>query len=114
MGLHWVRPPKTEDLKKFRSSVEENKNKMEQIFEALKTGGGMLWQALWALIFGYIISAAIQILVTREQMADVLGARGAKQASLASFFGLFRRLARSQRLPRFDPCLPRALIRPMH
>lgn len=46
---------------------------MEQIFDALKTGGGMLWKALWALIFGYIISAGIQAIVTRKQMADTLG-----------------------------------------
>jgi len=29
---------------------------MDQIIEAFKTGAGMLWKALWALIFGYIIS----------------------------------------------------------
>lgn len=47
----------------------------------------MLWKALWALIFGYIISAGIQVLVTRQQMANVLGERGPTQAGLASFFG---------------------------
>lgn len=47
----------------------------------------MLWKALWALIFGYIISAGIQVLVTREQMANALGERGPTQAGLASFFG---------------------------
>ena len=60
---------------------------MDQVFEALKTGGGMLWQALWALIFGYVISAAIQVLITREQMAQALGNRGARQVALAGFFG---------------------------
>ena len=60
---------------------------MDQVIEALQTGAGMLWKALWALIFGYIISAAIQVLVTREQMAKVLGERGAKEAGLAGFFG---------------------------
>lgn len=59
----------------------------QQILEALRTGGGMLWKALWALIFGYVISGAIQVLVTREQMARALGERGAKQTGLASFFG---------------------------
>ncbi|HSF24192.1 MAG TPA: permease [Blastocatellia bacterium] len=42
---------------------------------------------MWALIFGYLISAGIQVLVTRKQMAKVLGERGPKQAGLASFFG---------------------------
>jgi uncharacterized membrane protein YraQ (UPF0718 family) len=60
---------------------------MEQILEAFYTAGGMLWKALWALIFGYLISAGIQVLVTREQMAELLGERGAEQAGLASFFG---------------------------
>lgn len=60
---------------------------MDQVVDAITTGAGMLWKALWALIFGYIISAGIQVLVTREQMARLLGRRGAKQAVLASFFG---------------------------
>ena len=60
---------------------------MDQVIEALMTGAGMLWKALWALIFGYLISAGIQVLVTREQMAKLLGERGLRQASLAGFFG---------------------------
>ena len=60
---------------------------MDQIIEAFTTGARMLWKALWALIFGYIISAGIQIFVTRNQMARVLGDRGARKAGIAGFFG---------------------------
>lgn len=60
---------------------------MEQIWEALYTAGGMFWKALWALIFGYAISAGIQVLVTREQMGKLLGERGGREAGLAGFFG---------------------------
>ena len=60
---------------------------MDQIVEAFTTGAGMLWKALWALIFGYIISAGIQIFVTRDQMARVLGDRGARKPSIAGSFG---------------------------
>jgi uncharacterized membrane protein YraQ (UPF0718 family) len=60
---------------------------MDQVLEALTTGAGMLWKALWALVFGYLISAAIQVLVTRKQMADLLGKRGLREASLAGLFG---------------------------
>ncbi|MDJ0389049.1 permease [Roseomonas sp. E05] len=60
---------------------------MERILDAFLTGAGMLWQALWALIFGYIISAGIQVLVSREQMARLLGAKGVKETALASLFG---------------------------
>lgn len=55
--------------------------------DALETSAGMLWKALWALIFGYVISAGIQVFVTRKEMADAMGDRGLKQAGLASFFG---------------------------
>src|SRR3546814_13686701 len=47
----------------------------------------MLWEALWELIFGYMSSAGIQVLSSREQMARTLGDRGAKQTGLAAFFG---------------------------
>ena len=60
---------------------------MSPIVEALYTSAGMLWKALWALSFGYMISAAIQVLVTREQMGRALGDRGLKQGALAGVFG---------------------------
>ena len=60
---------------------------LELILESLKTTGLLIWYTLWAFILGYLISAGIQTLVTREQMADVLGDKGVKQAGLASFFG---------------------------
>ncbi len=60
---------------------------MEQVVDALMTGAGMLWKALWALIFGYVISAGIQVIITKRQMADLMGERGLKPASLAGFFG---------------------------
>lgn len=60
---------------------------MDQVIAALLTGAGMLWKALWGLIFGYVISAGIQVLVTREQMARTLGQRGLRQVGLASLFG---------------------------
>jgi uncharacterized membrane protein YraQ (UPF0718 family) len=60
---------------------------VDQIVEAFTTGAGMLWKALWALIFGYIISAGIQVFVTREQMAKILGERGPKEAGIGGFFG---------------------------
>lgn len=48
---------------------------------------GMLWKALWALIFGYVISAGIQAIVTRRQMADTLGDAGPRQIGLGALFG---------------------------
>ena len=61
---------------------------MEQhIGAAIVTGAGILWKALWALIFGYLVSASIQVLVSRSAMAKTLGKPTPKAAVLASFFG---------------------------
>ncbi len=46
---------------------------MDPFWQSFLTGAGMLWKALWALTLGYAISAAIQVLVTQQQMADALG-----------------------------------------
>ncbi len=60
---------------------------MEQVIDAVMTGAGMLWKALWGLVFGYVISAGIQVLITKEEMARAIGNRGLRQASLSTFFG---------------------------
>jgi uncharacterized membrane protein YraQ (UPF0718 family) len=60
---------------------------MDQVIEAFSTGAGILWKALWALIFGYTISAGIQVLIKRDRMAKTLGERGVRQTGLASVFG---------------------------
>ncbi|MBW3563668.1 MAG: permease [Acidobacteria bacterium] len=60
---------------------------MESLGEALYTGAGMLWKALWALAFGYLISAGIQVIVSRAQMGRALGERGLKEGAMAGFFG---------------------------
>ena len=60
---------------------------MDQVIEAFSTGAGILWKALWALIFGYTISAGIQVLIKRDRMAKTLGERGVRETGLASVFG---------------------------
>ncbi|RAM48746.1 MAG: transporter [Hapalosiphonaceae cyanobacterium JJU2] len=60
---------------------------LEQIGQALLTSAGILWKSFWALVFGYTVSSAIQVVVTRSQMARVLGKRSWKQAVLAGVFG---------------------------
>lgn len=60
---------------------------MDKVLEALATTGTLIWYTLWAFILGYLLSAIIQVLVTREQMARVLGERGLKPAGVSAFFG---------------------------
>ena len=72
---------------------------MEQIGEALYTSAGMLWKTLWALSFGYTISAAIQVVVTREQMGRMLGERGPKEGRWPACSGSSRHHVPSRRSP---------------
>ncbi len=60
---------------------------LNQIIQAFITSAGILWKSFWALEFGYTVSAAIQVVVTRSQMARTLGKRSWKRATLAGFFG---------------------------
>ena len=60
---------------------------MDTFLEILQTFGTLIWYTLWAFILGYLLSACIQVLITREQMAKVLGERGPRQAGLSAFFG---------------------------
>ena len=60
---------------------------LQLVLESLKTTGLLIWYTLWAFILGYMLSAAIQTLVTREQMSNVLGEKGIRQMGLAGFFG---------------------------
>ncbi|WP_036477748.1 permease [Myxosarcina sp. GI1] len=55
--------------------------------EAVLTTLGFFWKALWAFIFGYIISSAIQVFVTREKMRQTMGQAGTKSIAIGTFFG---------------------------
>jgi len=55
--------------------------------EASLTTLSYFWKAFWAFCLGYLISAAIQIFVTRERMQRAMGTTGAKSVALATFFG---------------------------
>jgi uncharacterized protein len=55
--------------------------------EALYTGAGLFWKALWALALGYAVSAAIQVFVSRRQAARHLGEGTPRQLGLAAVLG---------------------------
>ncbi|GAA0508957.1 hypothetical protein SAMN04488066_11646 [Halorubrum aquaticum] len=46
---------------------------IEGIFEALRIGVGFLWTAAWAIIMGLTITSLVQVYVSKERMAQVLG-----------------------------------------
>jgi uncharacterized protein len=47
----------------------------------------MLWQTFWALVFGYSISAVLQVFVRQEQMIKHFGRANLRSMSLATFLG---------------------------
>ncbi len=47
----------------------------------------MLWEMLWALVLGFSISAALQVFVSKEKMADLFGRNGLREVVMAMGFG---------------------------
>jgi hypothetical protein len=55
--------------------------------EAATTSLSFFWMAMWAFIFGYLISSIIQVMVSRTEMRDLMGGDGPKSITLGSVFG---------------------------
>jgi len=55
--------------------------------ESALTTLGLFWMALWAFALGYLISAMVQVFVTRERMRKSMGESGPKSVALGTFFG---------------------------
>ncbi|WP_027189020.1 permease [Paucidesulfovibrio longus] len=55
--------------------------------EAALTSLSFFWKALWAFVFGYVVSSCIQVFVTRERMRRVMGEDDASSVALATLFG---------------------------
>lgn len=55
--------------------------------QAATTTLGLFWMAFWAFGLGYLISAMIQVFVTRERMKQSMGEAGPKSVALGTFFG---------------------------
>ncbi|MFP1630177.1 permease [Zhengella sp. ZM62] len=48
---------------------------------------GWFWTAFWAFGLGYLVSATIQVFVSRQRMRNAIGKTNARTVALASFFG---------------------------
>ncbi|HYM70849.1 MAG TPA: permease [bacterium] len=60
---------------------------MEPVIRALDLSFAMFWEILWPLILGFALSAAVQALVSKKDMARVLGDDSGRSIALASLFG---------------------------
>jgi uncharacterized membrane protein YraQ (UPF0718 family) len=57
------------------------------IAQAVLTAAGMAWQVGWSLVLGFALSAAVQALVSKERMQQLLGRDGIREIALATGFG---------------------------
>ena len=55
---------------------------------ALAIAGSMTWQILWALIFGFLLSAVIQVVVRRETIVKRLGDDRTRTLAIATGLGM--------------------------
>ena len=60
---------------------------MSWILEGLSAALMMIWETFWALAFGFAVSAALQVLVSKDQMSRWFGSAGLKSMTLATAFG---------------------------
>ncbi|AXG07150.1 YHS domain-containing protein [Haloplanus rubicundus] len=60
---------------------------VDGIFESLRIGVGFLWTAAWAIIMGLVITSLVQVYVSKERMAQVLGDGDLNGLTKATAFG---------------------------
>ncbi len=60
---------------------------MQWLWQSLYFAAAMLWEMLWALVFGFTISAAMQVFVSKEKMAEWFGRAGWREIGLATALG---------------------------
>ena len=60
---------------------------MGWLSQSLYESAAMFWEVLWALIFGFVISALMQVFVSKERMTQALGRSGFREVALATAFG---------------------------
>ncbi len=60
---------------------------MHLIWMSLYHALAMLWQTFWALVFGFSISAALQVFVSRERMSRAFGKTNLRSVAIATGLG---------------------------
>ena len=60
---------------------------MEAIGNGLYAAAAMLWEMLWALVLGFAISAAMQVFVSKEKMAQLFGRTNFRSVGMAMGLG---------------------------
>lgn len=61
---------------------------LADVGHSLKEGLFMFWETLWALVFGFALSGAVQAFISKEAMQRSLGNHGPKAVARASGYGM--------------------------
>lgn len=57
------------------------------LWHALTLSGSMTWEILWALVFGFFLSAVVQAVVRRSTIVRLLGDDSAKTLAISAGLG---------------------------
>src|SRR5205823_2931866 len=57
------------------------------VVDALSFAGGMTWEILWALVLGFALSAAVQAVVSKEEMTRLLPDDSPRSLAIACGLG---------------------------
>jgi uncharacterized membrane protein YraQ (UPF0718 family) len=60
---------------------------LAKLGEAFLLAAGMLWQVAWSLVLGFALSGAVQALVSKQRMQQLLGRDGIREIAIATGFG---------------------------
>src|SRR5438270_6801444 len=60
---------------------------IQAVLNALATAFDMLWEVFWHLALGFILSAIVQTLVSRQAVVRALGSDSPRSLGLATLFG---------------------------
>src|ERR1700693_4151799 len=60
---------------------------LHQVGRALSFAGGMTWEILWALVLGFLISAIVQALVSKQEMRRLLPDDSPRTLAVATGLG---------------------------
>jgi uncharacterized membrane protein YraQ (UPF0718 family)/YHS domain-containing protein len=60
---------------------------LEHVLRALQVAFFMFWEVLWPLALGFLLSAVVQTVVSKQSVARALGKDDARGLALASLFG---------------------------
>ena len=60
---------------------------LQQIGRALALSGSMLWEVLWPLALGFLLSAVVETLVSKSTVARLLGRDRPREVAVATAFG---------------------------